>query len=147
MSKDRKGVEILNARGKWFAEKRDKRWIKLAAPVALMILMLLSVISQVQLGFRAGSADYIVWMTLALIGTAAICGFGYANLKVAFGFSVAGVLAGIIMMMYVFTQPVAQRGIVGLVSGAELAFIFFIAGINAQMIHYLMTKRRRAYGR
>lgn len=131
---------------KWFAEKRDRRWLMLIAPIALVIWMLFAWISWLQLGVKTSGTDVFLWMLLAFIMSAVLGGFGYANLKIAFGFTAAGIFAGLGFMAYVFTRQVAYRGIVGLVSGVELTFIFFVIGINIQMLHHLMKGRRR-YGR
>lgn len=128
---------------KWLPGKRDKKWFLLMPPIIVTMVALLAVISKIQLQLTISSADIVIWAVMGFLAAAFICGFGYADLKVALAFSIGGVLAGILFMIYVFAQPIEAKGIVGLVSGIELAFIIIIVGINAQMIRHLMKKRRR----
>lgn len=131
---------------KWFVRKRDKRWLWLMVPVAVMIWGCMAGLCGICLHLAASVSDRVIWALLAGIMSLALCGFGYADMKIAFGFTAAGIAAGLLFMAFVFSRQIAYRGIVGLVSGMELTFIFFITGINVQMVIYLM-KRRRRYGR
>ncbi|MGI6030372.1 MAG: hypothetical protein ACOX7F_02605 [Eubacteriales bacterium] len=111
--------------------------------------MLLAGISMLMLHMRPGVADIIVWGMISMIAAAAVCGFMYAGLHLAAGASVLGIISGLAYMVYVFCQPVEWRGLVGLVSGVQVAFICFLIGINAQMILYVVKKRggKKGYGK
>ncbi len=127
--------------------KRDKQWLVFILPTAFALFLILAAASKIMLSLEVSSADVVVWCLLSGIAAAVLCGFGYADLKLAFGWSLAGVIAGILFMMYVFTRDIEMRGLVGLVSGAQLAFIFFIIGVNLQMLNYLRKKKREgSYG-
>lgn len=130
-------------RKKGIPGKRDKRWFLYMLPIMVIMVIAFALISKIQLQLSITTADLGIWIILSFISAASICGFGYAGLKTAMTTSVAGVLAGIIFMSYVFSQQIEAKGLVGLISGAELAFIFVIVGINLQMLQYLMKKRRR----
>mgnify|MGYP004676242707 CR=1 FL=1 len=80
-------------------------------------------------------------MTLAV---AAVCGAFYAGLRIMGAVCAAGIPAGLVYMAHVFGSDAEYRGIVGLVSGAQLAFIFFLCGALAQMLHYLASRRRKS---
>lgn len=124
-----------------FERKRDKRWLMLMLPLAAAIWSTFAALSCIQLQLHPNRTDVVIWMFLAAILSAALCGFGYAGLKFAFGFTALGVMAGIGFMAYVFIRPVAHKGIVGLVSGMELLAFFFLVGINVQMLSHLRKKR------
>lgn len=129
-------------RGNVIPGKRDKKWVLLFFPAALIFFAMLASLSAAVLKVRLGGFDLLIMAAMALIAAAAVCGFGYAGLKIAFACTLAGVAAGIILMVYVFCQPVEWAGIVGLVSCAQAAFLFFLAGINLQMIWSAVRKRR-----
>lgn len=86
--------------------------------------------------------DILLWFISALIASVAVCGFFYAGLFIAGTASFIGISAGIIYMGYIFLQPIEWRGIVGYMSGAQLAFLIFLAGVNAQMIRHVWNKRK-----
>lgn len=127
----------------WFLPKRDRRWL-IALPVtAGGIWSVIAGAARVLLGLSISGADALVWTGLSLTAAAAICGLGYAGLRAASVCSALGTAAGLAYMAYVFAQPIAYRGIIGLVSGAQVVLLFFLAGVNVQMICYLMRKNRR----
>lgn len=128
-------------RWKWWPGKRDKRWLALIPVMTLTLITVLLVMSKAMLGLNVGMADIFIWGVMALIASVAVCGFFYAGLTIAGSACMIGVAAGIIFMAYVFAQPVEWKGIVGLVSGAQLAFLCFLVGINAQMVRYVVQKR------
>lgn len=126
----------------WLPEKRDKKWFLFMPPIIAIMMAVFFGTSKLLLHISIAKTDVIIWLFLSFIASAILCGFGYAGLKSAFLFSIVGILAGIVYMSYVFTRPIEARGIVGLVSGVQLAFIFIIIGINVQMLQYLKRKRR-----
>ncbi len=126
---------------KLFDRKRDKRWLIGMLPLAAVIWSVFAALSGILLRLRPNRTDMVIWLFLAVILSAALCGFGYAGLKLAFGFTALGIVAGIGLMAYVFTRPVAYKGIAGLVSGMELTVFFFLVGINVQMLGHLRKKR------
>lgn len=121
--------------------KRDKKWLIAIVPLAIGIGAVLAGFSAVMLDMQPAAADAAIWMTMALIASIAVCGFCYAGLKIAAAACVMGVIVGIGHMAYVFAQPVDWRGIAGLVSGAQAAFLFFLAGINLEMVCHVRKKR------
>lgn len=72
-----------------------------------------------------------------------MCGAFYAGFRLMGAVCAAGIPAGLIYMAYVFSSDLEYRGIAGLVSGAQLAFIFFLCGALAQMLKYLASRRKR----
>lgn len=127
--------------------KRNKQWFVLIPPTAIAIFLILAAASKTMLSIEISSADIVIWCLISGIAAVVLCGLGYADLKLAFGWSFVGVIAGILFMMYVFTRDIEMRGLVGLISGAELAFIFFIIGVNLQMLNYLRKRKREgSYG-
>lgn len=122
--------------------KRSKTWLFLFLPIAFIIAFLISGISIMSLKVSLGSMDILIVAAISLIGALSICGFGYAGLRIAFMSCLMGILAGIAFMTYVFNRPIQWAGIVGLVSGAQTVFLFFLVGVNLQMIS-AMVKRRR----
>ncbi len=126
--------------------KRDKRWLMYIPLLMILIISVLSALACGILKISIHSSDLVLFAVLAFLASASICGFSYAGLYIAAVSCLTGLAAGILFMAYVFTQPVQWAGIVGLVSGAQLAFIFFLTGVCAQMLYYLSKKRRRSYG-
>lgn len=124
-------------------EKRDLRWLICIIPVAATVTCIIAVITHMMLGVAFNLTDSLIYSVLSLIASIGICGFGYAGLFVASGFCLTGLVLGILFMAYVFTRPIKWAGIVGLVSGAELAFICFLIGICFEMLLYLHNKRRK----
>jgi len=111
--------------------------------VTLVVLIL--TISSNLLNFTPGKFDLAISNALALVASVAICGLGYAGLKFASLSSALGVFFGIVYMSHVFISgDMELKGLVGLLSGAQLAFIFFMVGINGQMIAHLINNRRTA---
>ena len=129
-------------RNSWFAEKRDKRWLFLCIPLAGALFMLIALVSRALLGLTPSVADGALWLFLSCAASALLCGFGYANLKLAFGFTLAGIASGLIAMVYVFAQPIAQKGIVGLVTCVELGAVFFLVGVSVQMLSHLARSNK-----
>ena len=123
--------------------KRDMRWMLLILPLAACIWVVLAAVSMPMLQIRLTGTNSVIWMVLALIASISICGFLYAGLKISAGACVVGVLTGIIYMAYVFTRNIEGRGIVGLVSGAQVAALFFLIGVNIQMLCYLMNRKSK----
>jgi hypothetical protein len=120
--------------------KRDKKWL-FAIPLLTMALWaVLTGVATLISGLSMGVFDLIVCGSMAAIASIMICGFFYAGLYIAATASVLGVVLGTAFMAYVFVQPIAHRGIVGLSSAAQISFIFFLVGISAQMIFYLRKK-------
>jgi hypothetical protein len=87
-----------------------------------------------------GTLDLIVCGSMAAIASIMICGFFYAGLYIAATAAVLGAVSGIAFMAYIFVQPIDHRGIVGLSSAAQMAFIFFLVGINSQMVFHWVKK-------
>lgn len=126
--------------------KRDRKWFIMMLPaIALALALFILIASSRLLDFTPGRFDFIVAVSLALVGAVAICGFGYAGLKFAFACSALGVVSGLSYMSHIFMNgDMELKGLVGLLSGAELAFIFFLVGINGQMVIHVIKKRRTA---
>lgn len=124
-------------------KKRDRRWLICIIPVAVTAACIIAVTVHIMLGVAFNLSDSLIYLVLSLIASISICGFGYAGLFVASGACLAGLVLGIVFMAYVFTRPVEWAGIVGLVSGAELAFICFLVGVCFEMLLYLHNKRRK----
>lgn len=131
---------------KWFAKARDRRWLALFLPMTAILWLFIGGCSKILLDFRVSSLDAGIWLLMSFVASFAVCGFAYANLKIAFGFSAAGVIVGLAFMAYVFTRPIAAAGLVGLVSGAQVAFLFLIVGINIEMLRHISMRRRKQNG-
>ena len=127
---------------KWIPEKRDKRWFLYMIPIVVIMMAVFSVTSTVQLHITITGTEIKIWLFLSLISAAILCGFAYAGLHLALIGSAAGILSGLVFMSYVFAQPIEAPGIVGLISGVQLAFIFILVGVNVQMIRYIIKKGR-----
>lgn len=123
--------------------KKDKWWITVFSWLSLCFFITIAGLSHFLLDMHVSMADAVLWIAMAIAASAAVCGFFYAGLRIAATMSLLGALSGIGCVGYVFMQPVQLRGIVGLVSGMQLAFIFFLVGINAQMIAYIISKKAR----
>ena len=116
-------------------------------PFILSVTAILTGITHFMLMIPISRADLVVFGLLSLIAAIAVCGFAYAGLWIACACSLAGVVSGIGFMTYIFTKPIEWVGIVGLVSGVQLAFIFFLIGVCIQMLCYLSNKRGKTNGR
>lgn len=127
----------------WFLPKRDKRWLIVLPVTAGVIWGVIAGATRLLLGISPSGADAMLWTALSLVAAAAICGLGYAGLRAASICSTLGTTVGLAYMSYVFAQPIAYRGIVGLISGAQVVLLFFLAGVNVQMVCYLIRKNRR----
>lgn len=123
--------------------KRSRVWLFLFIPVSVIITLLIIASSILSLKLSVGAMDILIITIISLIGSLAICGFGYAGLRIAFISCVAGVIAGVLCMTYVFNQSIQWPGIAGLVSGVQTAFLFFLVGVNLQMISVMLKRRRR----
>lgn len=132
----------MKKREAFFAKSRDTRWLALLLPVAGFLFLVLAVLFQTQLQFKATSADYVIWGVLAFLAAFAVCGFGYANLKLAFGCTAVGIVTGLVCMVYVFHQAIPYPGISGLVTGTEWMVIALIIGVNLEMLLHLYKKKR-----
>ena len=84
--------------------KRSRVWLFLFIPVSVIIALLIIASSILSLKLSVGSMDILIITIISLIGSLAICGFGYAGLRIAFISCVAGVIAGILFMTYVFNR-------------------------------------------
>lgn len=124
-------------------EKRNKYWLIAVIPLAVVIMFLLAGISCIMLSIRLSVMDAVLFGVISTIAAAAICGFGYAGLRIISGSCFIGTFAGVVFMAYVFLQPIEWVGVVGLVSGIQLAILFFLVGVNAQMISRIVSKRRK----
>ena len=133
--------------GNMLLEKRSKRWFLYIPPLMLVTVGIMAGLTCGILGTSLHSSDLTIFLVLSFIASAAICGFGYAGLYIAAGSCLAGLAAGLLFMAYIFTRPIQWAGIVGLVSGVQLAFIFFLIGVCIQMLVHLSKKRRETYGR
>jgi hypothetical protein len=120
--------------------KRDKKWLFGIPLLTVAIWAVLTGITTLILGLSMGALDIILCASMAAIASIMICGFFYAGLYIAATAAVLGAVSGIAFMAYVFMQPIDHRGIVGLSSAAQMAFIFFLVGISAQMIFHLRKK-------
>ena len=127
---------------KWIPPKRDKRWFLYMIPIILIMMAVFTITSKVQLQFEITGVEIKIWLFLSTISAAILCGFAYAGLYLALAASAAGIVSGLVFMSYVFAQPIEAPGIVGLVSGVELAFIFMLVGVNIQMVRYIIKKGR-----
>lgn len=127
----------------WIPGKRDKRWLIAIVPCAAVVCAALAAVSALSLQLHPGAADILLWAFLSLVAAGAVCGCGYAGFRIAALAGLAGVAAGIGTMAYIFAQPIEWRGIVGLVSCMQVAFLFFLVGVNAQMIFHFIQKKRR----
>ena len=127
---------------KWIPEKRDMHWFLYMIPIVLVMMAVFTVTSKVQLHIAITGTEIKIWLFLSVISAAIVCGFAYAGLHLALTGSVAGIVSGLVFMSYVFAQPIEAPGIVGLVSGVELAFIIMLVGVNVQMVRYIIKKGR-----
>lgn len=126
-----------------FPAKRDRKWL-IALPAAwLLLTIFILTISSHLLNFTPGTFDLALSSAVSLVGAVAVCGFGYAGLKLASLCSALGIISGLLYMSHIFIHGNMEfKGLAGLLSGAELAFIFFMVGINGQMIAHMINKRR-----
>jgi hypothetical protein len=127
---------------RWLPGKRDKKWLYVLPVMAGIFCSILAGVSTATLCFQITVNDILLWGGSSLAASVAVCGLFYAGLSIAGVVSFIGILAGIVHTCFVFLQPIEWRGLVGYVSGVQLAFMFFLTGINAQMILYLWNKRK-----
>ena len=123
--------------------RRDPLWLFLIPAAAALLTIAMAVSSALLLKVAPSAADFVIFGALSFVASAAVCGLFYAGLNAAGALSAFGTAAGLVVMCCVFSRPIELRGVVGLVSGAQTAFLFFLLGINIQMIQYLIKKLRR----
>ena len=123
--------------------KFSRRWFAIFAVMTPAVAAVIGVLARVYLGISPGGAELLIWTVMAALASAAVCGAFYAGLRIMGAVCAAGIPAGLIYMAYVFSSDLEYRGIAGLVSGAQLAFIFFLCGALAQMLKYLASRRKR----
>lgn len=128
-----------------FPGKRDRRWFAILLITWGLLFAFTLTAASYFLNFTPGKLDFGVCGGLTLIEALAVCGFGYAGLRFASLCCAFGAVSGFIYMSHIFINGNMElKGLVGLMSGAQLAFIFFMVGLNGQMIAHLMNKRRTA---
>lgn len=130
-------------RFKRLPQKHDWRWFLMIPVMAALIMVVMGASSYFILDLRASSTDLFIFGLLALIEAGVVCGLLYSGLRIAGGISLTGVILSLIAMIYVFLQPIEYRGLVGLVTGIELAFVCLLIGINIQLLNYLIQKRKK----
>lgn len=123
-------------------KKRDTRWFLLIPVLCISMSAVILTIIKLLLGIHLSGLDVAIVLGLSTVAAIAVCGFFYAGLKIAAYSCVTGCFAGIVYMAYVFMQPIELKGVVGIVSGVQIAFICILFGINAQMISYLFKRRK-----
>lgn len=121
-------------------DKRDIRWF-LLIPIIFTIISLIMFISiKLFLNITPTLLDMGIIIVLSLLASAFISSFFYMDLKIAAYISIAGCISGIGYMLYIFIQPIDFNGIVGIISGVQLTFIFFLVGVNIELLRYLIKK-------
>ena len=130
-------------RKKELSKGRDKRWLIAIVPLSIAIFLTFFLLSRVFLNLTASSTDFAVWALLSVVAASAVCGCGYASLRILFIFSVAGIAVGFSFFGYILGQSVEHAGIVALVTCIQIGAVFFLLGACAQMLMYLSQKRRR----
>ena len=129
---------------KFLPGKFSRRWFAVFPAMALAVAAVIGALARVSLRISPGGAELFIWTVMAALASAAVCGAFYAGLRIMGAVCAAGIPAGLVYMAHVFGSDAEYRGIVGLVSGAQLAFIFFLCGALAQMLHYLASRRRKS---
>lgn len=125
--------------------KRSPKWFFVLPPLWLVICGSITGASILFLEFHPAKIDLAIFSGLSMVAALAICGLGYAGLRLAAAITFTGVVAGLFYMSHIFIAGQMElKGVIGLISGAQLAFIFFIVGLNGQMIAYLINKNSRA---
>lgn len=129
-----------------FPGKRDRRWFLMLPVIWVTLVVVILIVSSSLLDFFPGKLDFAVSGALGLVAAASVCGFGYAGLKFASSCCAVGIISGIFYMSHIFMNGEMElKGLIGLISGAQLAFVFFLVGINGQMISHIINKRRTVH--